>query len=587
MKSFPRQRAATSAPSNGSFAMPSLRRTSAVLGLALALIAITRVATPARALASTNQVAIIEDDPHMLTDPAASVAMFRKLGARIVRINLTWSSVAPDPRSNKRPSFNATDPGAYPAGGWAPFDAIDIAAKNAGIRVDFIISGGSPLWAQTEGGQPNGYNPLYAWYPSAYQYGLFARAVGTRYSGTYKPKGSATPLPRVSFWTIFNEPNFGEDLGPQAIDGSTIPVAPGLYRQMVNAGWSALQATGHTTKTDTILIGELAARGLSSIKPKSERFGGLPGAYSQTKPLIFIRTLYCVNGSYQELRGSAAAQVGCPTNAAGSRAFRKSNPGLFGASGFGIHPYPLAEGQSLPPSTDGPHGDPNYVTFSQLPNLWHDLDRLNSIYGSSTHFPIYNDEYGYITEPPHPTDKSTGRFVSPATAAYYINWAEYLSWKWPRLASYMQYPVWDPAPNPNIDNGVYQGFSAGLFTYAGAPKPAYYSYRLPLYLPVTTTLAGRSLEVWGDVRPAYFASLDTVAAQSVQIQFQAHSKGSFSVLGQPIKITNKQGYFDIHQKFTISGTLRLAWTYPKLDPSFAAGTAGVTVYSRTVQVTVR
>ena len=584
MKSRHRQPAATSAPPKRCFAMPSLRKASAGLGLALALIAITRIAAPASAAASTHQVAIIEDDPHLLSDPGGSLAVLRKLGARVVRINLTWSSVAPNPRSRKRPSFDATNPAAYPASGWAPFDSIDIAAKKAGIAVDFIISGGSPLWAQTAGNQPNGYNPLYAWYPSAYQYGLFARAVGTRYSGKY-PKGSATPLPRVSFWTIFNEPNFGEDLGPQAINGSTISVAPAMYRQLVNAGWSALQATGHTTKTDTILIGELAARGLSATAPKSQRFGGLPGAYSQTKPLIFIRTLYCVNGSYLQLRGKAASQVGCPANAAGSRAFRKSNPGLFAASGFGMHPYPLAEGQSLAPNTDGRSPDPNYVSFSQLPNLWHSLDRLQSMYGSRTRFAIYNDEYGYITEPPHPTDKHTGRFISPAAAASYINWAEYLSWKWPRLASFMQYPVWDPSPNPSVANGVYQGFSAGLFTYTGAPKPAFYSYRLPLYLPLTRTRAGRSLEVWGGVRPAYFAGQDTHAAQSVQIQFQAHSRGSFSAL-RSIKITNKQGYFDVHVKFPTSGTVRLAWAYPKGDPNFVSNAAGVTVYSRTVGVTV-
>ncbi|MGA2925455.1 MAG: hypothetical protein ABSG43_05575 [Solirubrobacteraceae bacterium] len=570
--------------------MPSSRSLLVAVGLAAALVSIRLVALPARALASTNQIAIIEDDPHMLSDPVDTLAVLRKLGARVVRVNLTWSSVAPNPRSTQRPSFNAADPGAYPASGWAAFDNIDIAAKKAGIQVDFIISGGAPRWAenwsQIAPPKPNPpgplYNPTFAWFPSASQYGLFARAVGTRYNGKYVPNGSTTPLPRVSFWTIFNEPNFGEDLGPQAIDGSTVPTAPGMYRQLVDAGWSALQATGHSTKTDTILIGELAARGLSATKPRSQILGGLPGAYSQTKPLLFIQMLYCVNSSYQELRGRAASLVGCPTTAAGSRAFRRSNPGLFQASGFGAHPYPLAEGQSLPPTTDGPHGDPDYTAFSQLPNLWHALDRLNAMYGSGTHFKIYNDEYGYITEPPHPPD-SIGRFVSPATAAYYINWAEYLSYKWPRVVSYMQYPVWDAGPNP----GPYQGFSAGLMTAAGAPKPAFYSYRLPLFLPVTSTRSGRALEVWGGVRPAYFASLDTSTAQFVQVQFQAHSRGSFTALGAPLKITNRQGYFDVHVKFPTSGTVRLAWAYPKLDPNFLAGAAGVTVYSRTVQVTVK
>ena len=52
------------------------------------------------------------------------------------------------------------------------------------------------------------------------------------------------------------------------------------------------------------------------------------------------------------------------------------------------------------------------------------LDRLNRAYGSRTQFPIWNTEYGYWTNPPEAAAR-----ISPATAAYYINWAEYLSWK--------------------------------------------------------------------------------------------------------------------------------------------------------------
>ena len=555
--------------------MPILRRLSAVLGLASALVAIHLVMPLAPAFASGGQVAIIEDDPHMLSDPVGTLAVFRKLGASIVRVNLTWSSIAPNASSKQRPSFSAADPGAYPTGGWAPYDNIVLAAKNAGIAVDFIISGGAPRWAES-GDPPNGYNPNFAWYPSASQYGLFAKAVGVRYSGTYIPKGSTTPLPRVSFWTIFNEPNFGEDLGPQAINGSTVSIAAGVYRQLVNAGWNALQATGHSTRTDTILIGETAARGISG-PPSKHAPQGYPGNYGQTKPLAFLRTLYCVDNSYRELRGRAASAVGCPTSAAGSSRFRRSNPGLFAASGFGDHPYPLAGGANLPPTTDG-KSDPDFAAFSEIPRLESELDRLQALYGSRTHFAVYNDEYGYITNPPHP-----GAFVSPATAAYYLNWAEYLSWKSGRIASYMQYPVWDPPATV----GRYGGFSAGLFAPDGTAKPAYNAYRLPLYLPVTSTRRGRSLEVWGDLRPAYFAAQDTHTNQYVQIQFRSRSRGNFKTLGSPVKITSSQGYFDVRVKFPTSGTVRLAWTYPKADPNFPPSTAGVTVVSRNVQITTR
>lgn len=170
----------------------------------------------------------------------------------------------------------------------------------------------------------------FAWKPSAKDYGQFFRAVGTRFDGRFTPAGESSPLPAVHFWSIFEEPNFGEHLGPQAIDGSRVSVAPMMYRALVIAGWSALKATGHGH--DTILIGEVSARGVSSTVTRA-RPQGLPGDYGQTKPLLFIRTLYCVNSDDLELRGLAAKSMGCPTNAAGSRKFRTQNPACLRPAG--------------------------------------------------------------------------------------------------------------------------------------------------------------------------------------------------------------------------------------------------------------
>ena len=130
------------------------------------------------------------------------------------------------------------------------------------------------------------------------------------------PAGQTAPLPRVNFWAVWNEPNFGEDLGPQAVDGSTVAVAPAMYRSLVAQAWNALQATGHGA--DTILIGEFAPWGLS-MRGTPKRPQGLPGSFGQTKPLRFLRTLYCVDSATGPLRGTAARAVGCPTTAAGSR----------------------------------------------------------------------------------------------------------------------------------------------------------------------------------------------------------------------------------------------------------------------------
>ena len=533
---------------------------------------------PARALAQTGQLGMFQDDAQMLTAPGPTLETMRELGAGVVRVTLAWNTVAPA----RRPSgFNAVVPADYPAANWSIYDQIVRDAHADGIAVDFSLNGPAPLWA-TGGGQPSpgGYGE---WKPSASAFGQFVEAVATRYSGSYDPTtdtiahGDPNDLPRVSFWELWNEPNFGMDLAPQAIKGSTVPASAPAYRSLLDAGWRGLGLTGHGR--DAIVIGNLDARG-SNGPPRPGQPQGLPGNFGATKPLQFVRTLYCVSPSDQELRGAAAAAVGCPTSAAGSRRFRSAHPALFRASGFADHPYPV----NLPP-TNASSNDPDYVEFSELPRLASLLDRLQRTYGSGTRFPIYNDEYGYITNPPN---NSPSHFVSPATAASYINWAEYLSWRNSRIASTMQYLLYDPNPRNAPEFG---GFASGLIFYGGARKPGYDAYRLPLFLPVTSTRSGRSLEVWGCVRPAHFARLDAGGApQQAQIQFQRGSSGAFTTL-RTVTITSARGYFDLHMSFPGSGTVRLAWSYPPNDPLLTPSliTPGDvdTVYSRAVKVTVK
>ncbi len=531
---------------------------------------------PASAVAQTNQLAIFQDDVRMLSQPGPTLATLRQLGVGVVRVSLQWSAVAP---AKRPPGFKADDPASYPH--WSIYDQIVLDAHEDGIAVDFSVSGGAPPWA-TGAGQPAP-GDFGEWKPSAAAYGAFVEAVGTRYSGSYDPtRGETVPrspgdLPRVSFWELWNEPNFGQDLAPQAIKGSTVPAAPSAYRSLLDAGWAALRATGHAR--DTIVIGNLDARGQSG-KVRRGSPQGLPGNFGQAKPMQFIRTLYCVSSSYQQLRGAAAAAVGCPTSAAGSRRFRSAHPALFGASGFGAHPYPV----NLPP-TEASSTDPDFTEFSELPRLAGALDRLQRIYGSGRRFPIYNTEYGYITNPPN---NSASHFVSPGTAAYYINWAEYLSWRSGRIASAMQYLLYDPNPLRAPEFG---GFASGLISYSGTPKPGYDAYRMPLFLPSTSARRGQRLEVWGCVRPAHFAALDTgEKPQQVQIQFQRGSQGAFATL-RTVTVTSARGYFDLGMAFPASGSVRLAWSYPPNDPlltpSLADPGAADTVYSRTVKVTVR
>jgi hypothetical protein len=535
---------------------------------------------PARAAASRTQVAILEDDQHLLSDPVQTLEEMRHLGVGMVRVLVRWSSFAPDPHSKHMPRFDATDPNAYPAANWAGLDAAVLDAEAAGVQVMLDPTGFAPRWAQGPNARRYGgkYDIRFAWEPSASEYGQFVQAVAERYSGSFIPPGSSTPLPHVGVWEIYNEPNFGEDLAPQAVNGSRLMYSPRMYRKLADAAWAALQATGHTTPSDQIIIGSLLADGYTGPVTRSHP-QGLPGTYGDMKPLVFMRELYCLDSHYHRYMGRAARQRGCPTSASGYAQFRTKHPVLFKATGVSDHPYDLPK--SLPP-TQAAQADPSWAEFSQIPHMETVLDRIQRSYGSSTHFAIWNTEFGYITCPPN----CVWHTVKPSTAATYINWAEYLSWRNPRLVSTMQYLLYDGNPTHGV--AEHGGFASGLVFYNGTPTPAYYAYRMPIFLPYTHTRRGRALEVWGDVRPAVYALADNDGPQWVEIQFARGSSQNWTTL-QTLPVTDPHGYIDTWLTFPASGSVRLVWTYPpsdsKLKSSMVANSNGE-ITSRTVSIKV-
>ncbi len=494
----------------------------------------------------TDLESIFEDEALLHADPGGTLELLQRLGVDRVRVFLPWATIAPDPSSSSRPAgFKADDPSAYPAAPVALFDTIDREAAKRRIGLDFTVGAPAPLWA-TGPGSPPGSPYAGSWMPSAAEFGDFMRAIGTRYGGHYTPPGASGPLPAVHFWSVWNEPNYGPYLAPQAIAHSTIEVSPRLYRGLLDAAWSALSATGHSR--DTILIGETAPAGITT--------GDHPGNFSGMVPLRFIRALYCVDDSLAPLRGEAATVRGCPPDAAGSQQFAAAHPALFHASGYADHPYPQG---GLPPNKPPP-GEPDYADLASLPNLESTLDRVQAAYGVHQQMPIYSTEFGYQTNPPNPLA------IDPTTAAYYLNWSEYISWLNPRLRSYDQYLMVDP-PMGN--------FPTGLQFATRVPKPSYDAYRMPLYLPATSATPGQPLELWGCVRPAAYAAKLTSHVQEVKIQLSSGTGGAFKTV-RTVPITDPHGYFDVDVKFDAGGEVRLAWTYPH----------GATIHSRTTSVSI-
>lgn len=557
---------------------PNRRALWLLTGALLALVVLGLA--PGRALASRSQVTILQDDPHMLSNAYGTMMKARQLGVTVVRLLMRWQNVAPRANSFHAPHhFNAANPAAYPESVWARYDAVVKAARDKGIRLDLDVAGGAPLWATGRGMPHQSGYPFHNWRPSAADYGKFLRAVATRYSGNYDPvthklaPGNSADLPRVSFWSVYNEPNYGPSLAPQSVPGHTnLPESPRDYRALIDQAWNALRATGHGT--DTLLIGELAPRG-----------NYLVGTFNMTAPLIFLRALYCVNSSYRPLRGHAAQAIGCPTSAAGSRRFPARNPVLFRSAGISDHPYM----SWFPPNREPNQGAagfrqmlPNYASLAVIGNLVRGVRRAFGAYHSHRAPRIWMTEFGYQTDPPsRPTATAHSHYPSPAVAAYYDNWAEYLTWRNSALASFDQYILQDP-PKPRDGR---QGYNSGLITARGTPKPGYAAFRMPLYLPRTTaSSSSHALEVWGGARPAHFSLLDLPGvSQRVTVLFARKGSSSFTpVAFEPIRSGN--GYFDAHVKFPSSGTVKLQWTYP--NDAFE-GNSGVVIYSRNVSVTVR
>jgi hypothetical protein len=538
----------------------NIRRSGPVGLLAPALLALALTGCGGSSHASPTPTArhapletIFEADSELEADPAGTLDLFRRLGVDRVRVYIPWGALgsrpplAPDPTSRTPPpNFDATNPAAYPQTGWAVYDEIDREAHARGIGLDYTLAPPAPVWA-TQPGEPPG--PVGVWKPSASDFGKFVHAVATRYSGHYPdPLHPGRKLPRISFWAIWNEPNLGIDLAPQAIDQGKVEVSPSFYRRIVDAAWSALQATGHGG--DTIVIGELAPQGRS--------VGPYPGNFDMMVPLRFVRALYCLDSSYHELRGQAAAQRGCPTTAAASARFAAQHPGLFHAAGFADHPYPQNQAPNFANKLE-----PDYADFAALPNLERTLDRAQAAYGSSKRFDVYSTEFGYKTNPP----EKLIRAIAPTRAAIYLNQAEYMSWRDPRIRSYDQYLLKD-APSGN--------FATGIETATGAPKPTYAAFRFPIWMPVSTASKGTALEVWGCVRPARSTGLQNGHPAKVEVQFRAAAGGEFKTV-RTVSVTDPFGYFDVRQAFAGTGTVRLRWA----DPS------GPAIFSRSVALTLK
>ncbi len=523
------------------------------------------------AAVSTSLESIFQDDQYLLYSGTPVVERtldtLRSLGVDRIRVTVLWHAIAPVPDSpTPPPGFAASDPASYPPAAFAPYDRLAELARARGIGVDFDVSAAGPLWAM--GGRSPQAHYIDVYKPSATEFGQFVTAVGRRYDGSYSPSAAqrgvlgalgvplSGPLPRVSYWSVWNEPNQPGWLSPQwrVLGGARVMLSPVLYRGYVDAAWNALDATGHTVHSDTILVGELAPEGGGGAVPSEQPID----------PLGFLRALYCVDSGYRPLTGSAAAALGCPGGSGGdAKTFASAHPGLFDATGFAHHPYSFF----LPPSVGYPStpADAGFVPLVQLSRLEQALDGIYSAYGVSRKIPIYLTEYGYETNPPNPF-----RGVSLQRQAQYIDEAQYMASQDPRVRSMSQFLLNDALPNPSFPPGTigyWSTFQTGLAFANGARKPSFDAYQLPIWIPSPTFSAGGSLLVWGMLRPAPHNS-----KQQAQIEWRG-ATGAYRTLST-VSTDNYNAVFTAQLKPPGTGVVRIAWRSP----------SGTVLYSRAASV---
>jgi hypothetical protein len=392
-----------------------------VLRILLITLTVLALAAPA-AHASRSQFTIFEATRELRSHDAAERAQvldeIKAFGVDWIRVVMYWRDVAPSPRSDSAPRFDESDPAAYD---WTTYERIVAEARARGIRLLITPSGPAPDWATLTGDGVH--------YPSPTRFRRFMTAVGRQLGA------------RVSHWSIWNEPNHPQFLGPQYRRGR--PYSPRLYRRLFRAAHQALDRTGN--RRDRVLMGETAPRGNRNV----------------VHPLRFLRGALCLNGRYRKRRGC----------------------GRLPADGYAHHPYTTRAG---PFFVSRRRDD---VTIGSLGRLTRALRRAERARALPRRTPVYLTEFGIQSRP----DPVYG--VGQMRQEEYRAIGEKIAWNSGRVRAISQYLMRDDRPRRGSDR--FGGFESGLRFANGRKKLAYRGFRLPL----VARRSGRRVRLWGYVRP--------------------------------------------------------------------------------------
>lgn len=543
------------------------RKLTGALACALAVIA----AIPAVASAAPRPPieTILQDDAALLHQPddqiRANMQKLVDLGVDRVRLTAGWSVLAPNADSRTRPeNFDAADPNAYPDpwGFWASLDRAVRMANEAGLQVMIDVAFWAPLWATSE--DPG--DGRAKWNINPAEFADFTKAVVRRYNGDFTPEppeqpnggggngnggddqpepsqdqnffnqvfggwlgqpsgGSnnqqqqpqevqppAQPLPRVTMWTVWNEPNHPGFIQPQWVrtPNGFQPKSPHIYRKLVEVAYPAIKGI---QPDSVVLVGGTSSTGART--PRNEQSG--------MQPLRFVRELACVD---ERLRPKNTGDCANYTPLQGD--------------GFSHHPYSLMH----KPDFVDPR-NPDNLPIGALDRLTNTLNRLVQMRRIDPKVAnVYLTEFGYETNPPDPIKP-----WNPDQQARFLNWAEYIAWNNPNVRSWPQFLLRDmgtvSAEDAARGKREFGDWQSGLFFIDGTEKPSATSFKFALFaecVPAPQTRAARhgrrgargrrarsrarrsqaqQVRIWGHIRPGSGVMPVAVAARSANAPWAA------------------------------------------------------------------
>jgi hypothetical protein len=495
-------------------------------------------AIPAVARANDSSISIMMDDDLLLYRSDAirdnTLRQMKTYGADAVRVTVLWSVVAEhanDGSHKKRfKRLGGANPAAYPKANWDRYDRLDRACQTLAIKCYFNVTGPGPSWTHKK--PPSQYAAdAKQWKPNPRLFYQFVQAVGKRYSGGYPDENDQhVKLPRINFWSLWNEPNQGGWLRPQFINNK--PVSPSLYRDLYLFGHRALVSTGHGN--DIILVGET-----------SPLAGTSTGSRSAMGPKQFVSELLCGPG----------------TSGAGCDSFAKNGP--IQAFAWAHHPYTKDRGPTVRDN------NPDSITMANIDDLGTLLDSLAPTGHIRTGMPLMSTEFGWETNPPDPfatvTLDQQADFVQQSTLQTFLD---------PRLLANTQFLLRDVKPNKAKAAGSksYWGtYQSGLETAGGGPKPALIAYMFP-FLSTTVghdpTTGGPVVNVFGQLR---FLPNGTPSLTTVQFQWAPPGSNVWTTFAEQ-PVSNAVGYFSI-PGLTLpagAGQIRAAWIGPQVPTGIAS-----------------